>query len=118
MSSAPGELLKSNRETVNIGSADKGRDASNDNNDSLSLSGDGTSAIGDLQSFMENDSCLHPIEKIHCGITLCFAYIKDFFMDVQPYNQKIFDNNKRFHKPLLKFLKTEVKQRKPKMKGM
>jgi hypothetical protein len=41
-----------------------------------------------------------------------------FSTDAQPYNHKIFDNNKRLHKPLLKFLKTEVKQRKPKVKGI
>jgi hypothetical protein len=67
---------------------------------------------------MENDLCLHPNEKTHYGITLCFAYIKDFSTDARPYNHKIFDNNKRLHKPLLKFLKTEVKRRKPTVKGI
>ena len=124
MSSSPRELLDSNGETVNIddavvpsSSADKESNAGHDDDDSLS-SGDDTTAIGDLQSFMENDSCLHPNEKTHYGITLCFAYIKDFSMDAPPYNHKIFDNNKRLHKPLLKFLKTEVKRRKPKAKGI
>jgi hypothetical protein len=67
---------------------------------------------------MENDSCLQPNEKTHYGITLCFAYFKDFSMDFPPYSHKIFENNKRLHRPLLKFLKKEVKRRKPALKGI
>jgi hypothetical protein len=121
-SSSPGELPENNGEIIQVDiiaiAAGSFVGNPSDIGDILSIDTEDTPAIGELQSFMENDSCLQPNEKTHCGITLCFAYFKDFSMDVPPYSHKIFENNKRLHAPLLKFLKKEVKRRKPALKGI
>jgi hypothetical protein len=73
--------------------------------------------IGDLQRYVEDDTNVCPENKSHYITTLCFAYIPDFDTDVLPYSHKIFDRNKRQHKPSLSFLKQEMKRRNPTLKG-
>ncbi|KAG7373720.1 hypothetical protein IV203_012815 [Nitzschia inconspicua] len=66
---------------------------------------------------MEDDDTRDPAEATSIMITLCFAYIPDFSTDVLPFNHKIFDNNKRQHKPSLQVLKDEIKRRDASLKG-
>ncbi|KAG7353139.1 hypothetical protein IV203_009187 [Nitzschia inconspicua] len=73
--------------------------------------------VGELQHYMEDDDTRDPAEATSIMITLCFAYIPDFSTDVLPFNHKIFDNNKRQHKPSLQVLKDEIKRRDPSLKG-
>jgi hypothetical protein len=90
MSWSPGELPENNGEIIqvdNIAAIAAGSfvGSPRDIGDILSINTEDTPAIGELQSFTENDSCLQPNEKTHYGISLCFAYFKDFSMDVPPY---------------------------------
>ncbi|KAG7355336.1 hypothetical protein IV203_004692 [Nitzschia inconspicua] len=73
--------------------------------------------VGELQHYMEDDDTRDPAEATSIMITLCFAYIPDFSTDVLPFNHKIFDNNKRQHKPSLQVLKDEIKRRDPSLRG-
>jgi len=85
-------------------------------NDDDSVSS-GSNNIGELQTYMEDDSKVPPSERVTLMISLCFAYIPGFTTDVEPYNNPIFNKRKKQHKPNRHCLKNEINRRDPAYKG-
>ena len=97
-------------------------DASNDGDAAADVSlgedNERESEPGDLEDHFKDDRNVPPQERRQHLMTLCFSSIEGFTTDVLPCCHKLFEKQKKKHKPSITLLKKEIKRRKPDFKGL